>query len=105
MIVSFDIIDENGNGTLDRKEVRKAFLALHKAIGVLESIPESNSYKYSEKDFENKVDEFVDQLFKDFDYNKDDVLSFEEFHQAVIKSKVMKELEEKLTLRENKNKK
>lgn len=96
-IVAFKMIDTNKNGVLDRGEVKMAILALHKSVGNFESLQETEFKRLGQKELEEKVDSFVVELFQDFDENKDENLSLEEFTHSVMSSPLMKEMEEKLT--------
>lgn len=69
--VSFELYDFNGDGKIDKAELKR----------LLQASLEENSVPMSEA----AMDELVDTTFAAADTNKDDLIDFDEYHQMVIK--------------------
>ncbi|CAO3700622.1 unnamed protein product [Rhizopus microsporus] len=75
LALSFKLYDVNHDGYLTKPELERVLLKL--------------SVTFSKEDRTAEIKEMVDQLFKDFDVDNDDKLSFEEYKLSAMKEPLM----------------
>ncbi|KAG0740664.1 hypothetical protein G6F57_000960 [Rhizopus arrhizus] len=73
--LSFKLYDVDHDGYLTKPELERVLLKL--------------SSTFSKEDKTTEIQEMVDQLFKDFDVDNDDRLSFEEYKLSAMKEPLM----------------